>query len=333
MTATPRQIIRAVLDFDDPPRIGLRLRPNHPNDFVSGGWSGYHDEPLEPQGNEVKRWRDEWGCVWASLTDFDKGEVVEPAIPDWSDLDDYVPPDMGRAEDWAGAAKKFADDGEQHFRVAGLPGFTFNVARYLRKLEYYLCDLAAEPEKIARLHEVVRDQLLAAIDRAAETGADAIAFPEDWGTQDRLMVSPAMWRAIFKPEFQALAGRAHDHCLFVLMHSCGKMTDVIPDMIECGINCFLFDQPRLHGIEFLADHFGGKVSFCCPVDIQTTLQTHDAAGIRDDARRMIDHLGGKARGRRGGFIADRYGSDKALGLDPSVQDGACEAFVEYANYA
>ncbi|MCG3181585.1 MAG: hypothetical protein BIFFINMI_03983 [Phycisphaerae bacterium] len=325
---TPREIIRAVLTFQSPPRIGLRLGGRFPRDFIGAGWSGYRDQPLEPHGREVKRWRDVWGCVWASLTDFDKGEVVEPAIADWSQLDDYQPPDMSRPEDYRGAREKFAADSDEHFRVGGLPGFTFNVARYLRKLEHYLCDLAGEPEKIARLHAIVRGQLLSAIDRLAEAGAEAVAFPEDWGTQDRLMVSPTMWRAIFKPEFRELAGRAHEHGLFVLMHSCGKMTDVIPDLIECGIDCFLFDQPRLHGIEFLADRFGGKVSFCCPVDIQTTLQTKEPAKIRADAKLMIEKLGG----RGGGFIADRYGSDQALGLDPAIQDIACEAFVQFGNY-
>ncbi len=329
---TPRDTIRAVLTFDDPPRIGLRLGDGFPRDFISGTWSGHRDLPLEPRAREAKRWIDEWGVTWASLTNIDKGEPVEPALADWANLDKYQPPDMGRAEDYAKAATRFAADDNRHFRVGSLPGFTFNVARYIRKLEYYLCDLAAEPDNIARLHALVRAELLKAIDRYAAIGADAIPFCEDWGTQDRLMVSPAMWRAIFKPEFQALAGRAHEHGLFVLMHSCGKMTDVIGDMIECGIDCFLFDQPRLHGIEYLADRFGRRASFCCPVDIQTTLQTGDPARIRQDVRLMIDHLGGKVRGWRGGFIADYYGSNEAIGLTPDVQRIACEEFVAHACY-
>ncbi|MDD4890436.1 MAG: uroporphyrinogen decarboxylase family protein [Phycisphaerae bacterium] len=329
---TPREIIRAVLTFDNPPRIGLRLPAPFGQDFISGHWSGGQSRALEPRRGEKWRRMDEWGVTWASLTNIDKGEPVEPAVADWKDLDAYQPPDMGRAEDYVKAAAKWQADGNQHYRTGSLPGFTFNVARYIRKLEYYLCDLAGEPENIARLHAIVRAELLKAIDRYAEIGADAILFCEDWGTQDRLMVSPAMWRAIFKPEFAALAGRAHEHGMFVLMHSCGRMTAVIEDMIECGINCFLFDQPRLHGIEALADAFGGRASFCCPVDIQTTLQTKDPVRIREDVRLMIDHLGGKSRGWRGGFIADYYGGNEAIGLTEDVQEIACRAFAEYAGY-
>ncbi len=329
---TPRELVKAVLTFDAPPRIGLRLPPPFGNDFISGHWSGGFDRSIEPHRGERRRWIDEWGVTWASLTNIDKGEPVEPAVADWKDLDNYQPPDMGRAEDYRKAAERWAADAGQHFRTGSLPGFTFNVARYIRKLENYLCDLAAEPDNIARLHGIVRAELLKAIDRYAQIGADAVLFCEDWGTQDRLMVSPGMWRAIFKPEFAALAGRAHEHGLFVLMHSCGRMTDVIGDMIACGIDCFLFDQPRLHGIERLADAFGGRASFCCPVDIQTTLQSRDAGRIRQDVRLMIDHLGGKKRGWRGGFVADYYGSNEAIGLPAEVQEIACREFVAYANY-
>jgi uroporphyrinogen-III decarboxylase len=179
-----------------------------------------------------------------------------------------------------------------------------------------------------RLNAIVRGELLKAIDRWGEAGADAIMFCEDWGTQDRLMISPAMWREVFKPEFQALAGRAHEHGMFVLMHSCGKMTAVIEDLIEVGINCLQFDQPTLHGIDYLAKTFGGRMAFWCPVDIQKTLQTRDEKLIRAEAKMLVERLGGFG----GGFVAGYYGSNEGIGLTPDVQDIACKAFVEYGDY-
>jgi uroporphyrinogen-III decarboxylase len=152
-------------------------------------------------------------------------------------------------------------------------------------------------------------------------------FPEDWGTQDRLMIAPALWREVFAPEFRALAGAAHERGLFVIMHSCGKITDIIPDLIDCGIDCLQFDQPRLHGLDALA-RFAGRVSFWCPVDIQTTLQTRDAPRIAAEARELIDKLGRCG----GGFIAGYYSSHEAIGLAPDVQTIACRAFVEHGTY-
>ena len=325
---TGREIIKAVLTFAHPPRIGMKLPAPYPTDFVFSGREPPPgaQTPLSPQGSELRRWRDEWGSVWASLTEVDKGEVVEPAIADWSQLDAYRPPDLGRAQDYAAAAKCFANERER-FRVGMLPGFVFNVARYVRKLENYLCDLVLHRDCVLHLHDLVRQQLRAAIHRLADAGADAVMFPEDWGTQDRLMIAPALWREVFAPEFRALAAAAHGRGLFVIMHSCGRMTDIIEDLIECGVDCLQFDQPRLHGIDTLAQ-FAGRVTFWCPVDIQTTLQTRDATRIAAEAREMIEKLGS----RGGGFIAGYYTANEAIGLPPEIQDIACRAFVEHGTY-
>ena len=322
---TSREIIQAVLEHDNPPRIGMALPEPYPNDTLWASRKRPERQSLTPRGNELRRWRDEWGVTWASLTDFDKGEVVEPAIRDWSLLDDWRPPDLSRPEDYAEAKRVFTEDTDR-FRICGLPGFTFNVSRKLRKLDNYLCDLVLERENIDRLHDRVRAALLAGIDRIAETGADAVMFAEDWGTQDRLMIDPAMWREIFRPEFETLAGRARERGLYVFMHSCGKMTAIIDDLIECGINCLQFDQPTLHGVDVLAERFGGRMTFCCPVDIQKTLQTRDPETIRAGARELVEKLG-----RGGGFIAGYYGGNEAIGLTPDIQDIACRAFVEFGS--
>ena len=321
---TSREIFLSTITFQGPPRCAMVLPEPYPRDTIWGRRVGKEQTNLPPQGNEYARWIDEWGNTWASLTSYDKGEVVQGAITDWSQLENYAAPDCSRKEEYAQAAATFAANPDK-FHVGGMFGLTFNVARYLRKLEHYLCDLALEPEKIARLNALVRKQLLANIDGLAAAGADAIMFGEDWGTQDRLMISPAMWREVFRPEFEALCGRAHEHGLYVLMHSCGKMTEIIGDLIECGVNVFQFDQPRLHGIEYLAENFGGRASFWCPVDIQRTLQTRDPKLIREEAKLLVERLGGFG----GGFIAGYYEGNQAIGLTPDVQDHACKAFMEF----
>jgi uroporphyrinogen decarboxylase len=132
---------------------------------------------------------------------------------------------------------------------------------------------------------------------------------------------------VFKPGFERLCGVAHERGLKVFMHSCGKTTVIIPDLIEAGVDLLQFDQPQLHGLDNLAQYHG-EITFWCPVDIQKTLQTRDAAAIEADARAMIERLGGS----QGGFVAGYYSGNDAIGLDPKWQDVACRAFTRYGDY-
>ncbi len=117
----PREIYEAAITFNNPPRIAMALPDPYPNDVISAGPMRTEPEQLQPEGNELRRWKDYWGVTWASLTDFDKGEVVRAPIEDWADLDSYVPPDLGRKEDYVEVARVFAAD-DEHFRIGDLPG-------------------------------------------------------------------------------------------------------------------------------------------------------------------------------------------------------------------
>jgi len=223
------------------------------------------------------------------------------------------------------AAAGFAKTPDR-YHLGGLPGFPFSIMRYLRRMDIFLADLLLYPKEVDRLAERVVALLCRCMDNWAAAGADAVMFAEDWGTQDRLLVSPTMWRRIFRPYFVALCGHARDCGLSVWMHSCGYIYDIVEDLIECGIAVLQLDQPGLYGVERLAAEFGGRVTFWCPVDIQRVLPSGDLARIDAFAHDLVEKLG--ARG--GGFIAGYYGSLEGIGVRPEWQDAACRAFVKYA---
>ncbi len=324
---TSREIVCRTLTFGGPERIAMSLPAPYPNDFY---WAGPDADPRHPDTDwrlvTPGRWErtDEWGNTWARLEGISKGEVSRGVLYDWDRLDEIELPDYDLPERYEGARTRFAQHPDL-FKIAGIPGFPFSIARYMRRLDNFLADVLLEPERTGRLLEIVEDQVHRAIRRFAGAGADAVMFAEDWGTQDRLLVSPAVWQRMFRPGFERLCRTAHECGLFVIMHSCGYIREAMDGMLEAGIDAFQFDQPELYGIDRLADEFGGRATFWCPVDIQKALQTRDAAHIDAAARRMVERLG--ARG--GGFIAGYYGSNEALGLDPKWQDVACRAFAKY----
>jgi hypothetical protein len=305
-------------------------RSFEPSDFVSAGPEipNPAGEWRRTQGREWQR-QDEWGNTWARLDDTSKGEISHGALQDLSRVESFPFPNFDEASIYDNARRVFADS-PQYWHIGSVHGFAFSVARKLRRMEQYLMDILLEPEKIARLHDRIDEAILTQARQLRVAGADSIMIAEDWGTQTQLLISPRLWRKEFKPRFTHLCTAIHSLGMAMFMHSCGKMTDIIPDLIECGVDVLQFDQPRIHGIDYLAGlQQSHPISYWCPVDIQTTLQSGDGALIRSDAREML----AKLWAGRGGFIAGYYSDNASIGVDPSWQEIASREFDAFGKQA
>jgi len=316
-----REIVGRTLVFEWPERVA---RSFEPSDFA---WAG--PEIPNPEGRwrkiDDRQWRrkDEWGNIWSRVDATSKGEIVKGALENLDQVEVLPLPDFDDPEYYV-HAKEIFDSAPDRWHIGSIHGFTFSMARKLRRMERYLMDLLLERERIEALHDRIDEQIKIQTKRMAKVGADSVMIAEDWGTQLRLLINPKLWREMFKPRFAALCRYAHDLGLSVFMHSCGKITDIIPDLIEVGVDLFQFDQPRIHGIDTLAGfQEQGRVTFWCPVDIQTTLQTRDEAAIRRDVDELLEKLW---RGR-GGFVAGFYGDELSIGLESKWQEIACDQFL------
>ena len=119
------------------------------------------------------------------------------------------------------------------------------------------------------------------------------------------MVSPELWREVFKEEYRRQFDLIHSHKKQVVFHSCGYVWDIISDFIEVGVDAFNFNQLRIFdlqgisGVDRLAKTFGGKVCFVCPVDMQRALIEGTPQDIETEARHLVERLGRYG----GGFVA------------------------------
>ena len=195
----------------------------------------------------------------------------------------------------------------------GITGF--NLMTFIRGFDNVLTDLYLEPERLAELADRVFGFEEGIIEEYGNLGLDAVAFYDDWGTQNNLMVDPDMWRSFFKHRYQRQFQLAHDRGMHVYFHSCGYCYDIIADLIEIGADIFNFNQPNIFGIEQLGRDFGGKACFHCPVDIQTTAVRGNRNDIYAETKKLIDSFGSF----NGGFV----------GL---VEDYHSLGFISHANY-
>ncbi len=311
-----KEIVRRTLDYDNPIRVAHSYGDS---DF---SWIGNnvktHSTDWKKIGPSTYERYDEWGNLWGRIDDTSKGEVLKGVLTDTENVDDYEFPDYSNFADY-----DIADKNSDKWIVGGMPGFTFNIARKLFKLEDYLVKLLIEEDLVRKVHDKLDLILMDMIKNYAKAGVDSIMFPEDWGTQTQTMISPILWKKEFFPRTKKLCDFAHENKIKVFMHSCGKISEIVPGLMEAGIDLLQFDQPTLHGINILANHQKkGKITFWCPVDIQKTLQTKDETIIRNEAKEMLDKLW---QGK-GGFVAGFYGDDASIGLESKWQEIASDEF-------
>lgn len=307
----------------------MTLPAPYPHDICAAGISADPDwKPWRTWEtvDGVRQWEDEWHNVWRCLPNTTRGEVIEGVLGDWSDLASYEMPRMDLPIRYDKARETFAADPDR-YHLGHLPGFPFAIMRYMRRMDIFLADLLLHAGEVKALQRNVVDLLKRCIDQWATTDCDGVIFAEDWGTQERLLVSPKMWHEVFEWGFRELVAHALDRGIDVWMHSCGYIKDIIPTLVEIGIKVLQLDQPTLSGLDFLARTCGGRTAVWSPVDIQRDLPTGDEDYIRARARELIDVLGSSG----GGFICGNYGDVKSLGVEPEWQMWAADEFARYAS--
>jgi len=320
---TSREIIRRTIEYSGPERVARTYGDSDMRDAFCNAKT--HATGWKKTGKSQWERTDEWGNIWRRIDATSKGEVVMGVLENISAFDYYKLPDYSKPEDYKCVSDMRAQIPDK-WLLGQIPGFAFNIARKMRKLDQYLMDLVLEADRMHELHNRIDNMVEDMIRNYAAAGVDGIMFLEDWGTQSQTLISPDMWREEFFPRFVKLCGIAHDLGIKVFMHSCGKIEAIVSGLMEAGIDVLQFDQPDLHGLDILASHQKrGKITFWCPVDIQKTLQTLDENIIRSKAREMIDKLW---RGR-GGFIAGYYVDNESIGLDPKWQGYACDEFTKH----
>lgn len=158
-------------------------------------------------------------------------------------------------------------------------------------METALMNMIANPEMYEAVDAKIMEFYLKANDifyKAAKGRMHAVLIGNDMGSQRGLMLSPDMVRRFIIPGCKKLVEQAHDYGLKVIYHSCGSIADVIPDLIEAGVDVIHPIQALAAGMEprSLKEKYGDRVSFCGGVDTQDLLVN----GSEEDVRRKVREL-------------------------------------------
>ncbi len=241
--------------------------------------------------------RDEYGSTWDfsrqpfHLTDF---PLKEPSVGDYDF--EAVTQVVLDSFDVAAAENTIREKSDRF--VFGMFYFgLFERSWMLRGFENALVDSILNASFYEELLDRILEMQLRFLDKLLELPVDGVYLGDDWGDQRGVILGPDRWRRFIKPRAAKLYERVHAADKLVFSHCCGNVFDIIPDMIEIGLDGLESLQPEAMDVYEIKREYGKDILLWGGLGTQHMLPFGSPKEVRDEIRRLIDELG-----RGGGYI-------------------------------
>ena len=268
---------------------------------------------------------DEWGITWKREGDYNM--VIKHPLKGRS-LDyikNYQLPDPYAQKRYKYLESLVKDYGDRYFIGADVSGVLFEPAYHLKDMEELMVDMAFENEEAYLLLDKLAEFCIAVSIECIKRGVDWLFMGDDLGSQRGMLISPEMWRKVFKPRMKKIidAVRAFKPDIYIAYHSCGSMYPVIGDLVDIGVNVLNPIQESAQDMdsERIKKEFGDKLTLMCGIDTQKFLITANPKQVWEKVTNIVNKLG-----YDGGFIfaASHH-------MQPDTSDENIFAIVETLN--
>jgi len=146
-------------------------------------------------------------------------------------------------------------------------GNLLEYGQFMYRNDVFFMLLAAEPEKAEAFLDEITEMHLANLENylaAVGEHIDIILFGDDLGMQSGPQISPRMYRRFFKPRHARMWQRAKELApVKVMLHCCGGVRELLPDLIDAGLDAINPVQITCEGMESrgLKSDFGKDITF------------------------------------------------------------------------
>jgi len=279
--------VRGVLDRF-PKEVYERNRKREPHSPCIDDWGGGQIE-IEPGI---------WFPGYHPLADAITVEELDN-YQGWPDMDD-----PSRFVHVAAEAKKLAKENKYAIMATPWLMFPFERAFGLQGMDKFLLNMAMYPdfaEALLQKNLSLCKKLMANFLTEIGENIDIIKIGDDLGTQNRLMISPKMYRKLLKPIHAELIQHIKKYTKAkIFFHTDGDVFDLIDDFIEIGVdilNPIQTSAGKMANLEALKARYGKDLVFCGAVDTQHILPHGTPEEVRQEMKRVINILG-----RDGGYM-------------------------------
>jgi uroporphyrinogen decarboxylase len=120
---------------------------------------------------------------------------------------------------------------------------------------------------------------------------EVIGLGDDIGMQTGMMMSVPFWRQHFKPRLARVIDTIRElrgDSVLIRYHSDGDITDVIPDLLELGVDILNPVQPECMDVPGILRRYRDRCAFWGMIGTQSTLPHGSPADVRAVLHQLAD---------------------------------------------
>ncbi len=231
--------------------------------------------------------REDLGRVEAELSECMWSAVASPPGP--------ITSGPGGEEALSSGARRLRQQSER--AIIGLfGGNLLELGQWFYRNDNFFMLLAGEPQRAHRFLDRLMEIHMRNLERFLRIVGpqiDIILFGDDLGMQSGPQVSPSMYREFFKPREKIMWHAVKDRAphVKIQLHCCGGVRELLPDLIDAGLDAINPVQITCRGMEpaALKREFGTRLTFWgggC--DTRDVLSKGTPAQVREHVRRLVE---------------------------------------------
>jgi uroporphyrinogen decarboxylase len=242
---------------------------------------------------------DEWGIGYVRGSEHHFEEIVHPmaSFTCIDELEEYPWPDVTASYRREIARTLVEGVHQKDLAVMAWPpmkgGTIFETAWGLRGFEQLIIDMMTAKDFAACLLDKITALSISNACYFAACGVDVLLTGDDFGMQDRMMISPKLWREWFKPRYADLISsvKAVNPDVLIFYHSDGMIEPIIPELIEIGVEILNPVQPECMDPVEIKRQFGDQLAFWGTVGTQSTMPFGNVDEVKAVVKERIQTIG------------------------------------------
>jgi uroporphyrinogen decarboxylase len=256
------------------------------------------------------------GAVRRNHRDFSTTpEIVDCPIKrseDWPAIRERLTPDIKRM-DWASSWRAYQSARERGLYVVYSAVSGYDLLQGYMRSEHLLAAMATEPGLVKEMMDVTSDLALECARMMWDEGFrfDGAWFFNDMGYRNSSLFSPAMYGSLIAPADRKRNDWFHEHGMQTILHSCGRVRDLIPALVDAGFDCLQpLEVKAGMDLRELKPLYGDRIAFFGGIDTML-MEDPDERRIEEEIRTKL-----AAAMPGGGYL---YHSDHSIPKDVSFQ--------------